>query len=230
MPEQEIVENQIPDLREVLNLAIEQKKDSPNFYPHIDDDPISYAQIEASRAAMSGYEKRLNDWFQDPVNRGGNGVEGFVFEIIAAQTLANIFENNGVKVILAPAELDFICKSNRRRFPSCDILICEEYENGYIPLTIVDTTISSGKRTKIHPELDAADINLTGKRDFDMIIPQLDILNIGMDTSGQKFFNLCREKTPILKENLLWRLQKAYTKFENRSVRYKIERVFDAIE
>lgn len=217
------------NLEKIITSSIEQKKSKIKLYPQEDTPPITLQSDKTTKGQMRQYDRRLREWMSDPIYNGGDGVEGFVFEILTTQVLSNVFSHNGIKAIQSPAELDFIQNYDRDN-PSCDILLCHTYEDGYIPLLMLDTSISRLKRFKHHEKLLSALINVCGIEDLDMILPQTDILSIGMDSSGQKFFDIAKSKTDLLRNSLTDSLYNIKSSTHNNTILYKIDTVLDGMD
>lgn len=196
-------------LADIVDIAINDKDIDLNLYPAEDINPLELITTKASIGQFHRYEERLREWQTDPIQKGGEGVEGFVIEIITAQTLANIFkDNNDITVKLSPKQLDFI---DSKHFdydnPSFDLMICKKYKDGVIPLALIGTTASKKRGPRIHKGLQAVLFNLTAKEDLNLILPGQNVFEIGMDQSGEKFRNLTIEKKDTLKDNLTKKLE-----------------------
>jgi hypothetical protein len=73
-------------------------------------------------------------------------------------------------------------------------------------------------------------INISGRTDFNMPIPQIDLLDIGLDRSGKKLRELSKEKSPILRERLLSRLNCARGSYNDPIIKGKIDRVIEGMK
>jgi hypothetical protein len=152
---------------------------------------------------------------------------GHLFEIFAAHTLGDIFKDNGIEARLSPAEYDFV---SSRKSPSFDILLCERYRIGYVPLLLIDTKLTKNDTNTVHSRLRSPLINISGRTDFNMPIPQIDLLDIGLDRSGKKLRELSKEKSPILRERLLSRLNCARGSYNDPIIKGKIDRVIEGMK
>jgi hypothetical protein len=224
MSEREKIDNIDTDLDTVIYSAIDQKQYPIHLYPEANRNPVEAPKSKIAFGQMLKHEEVLTDWLKDPHKYEMGIAYGHLFEIFAAHTLGDIFKDNGIEARLSPAEYDFV---SSRKSPSFDILLCERYRIGYIPLLLIDTKLTKNDTNTVHSRLKSPLINISGRTDFNMPIPQIDLLDIGLDRSGKKLRELSKEKSHILRERLLSRLNCAKSFYNDPIIRGKIGRVVE---
>jgi hypothetical protein len=224
MLERENTEDTTIDLDTVIYSAIDQKQNPLHLYPDPAHDPVDVPKSRIAFGQMLKHEEELTDWLNDPTKYQMGIVYGHLFEIVATHTLNNVFKGSDIEARLSPAEYDFV---SSKKNPSFDILLCERYRIGYVPLVLIDTKLSKNGPNTVHHRLRSPLIHLSGRTDFNMEIPQIDILDIGLDRSGKKLRDLSKEKSRVLRDRLLFRLNCAMSYYKDPIIRGKIGRVVE---
>lgn len=226
MSERESTENRDITLDTVIYRAIDQKQNPIVLYPQEGSEPLDVPKSRIAFGQMLKHEEVLTDWLNNPTDYPMDIAYGHLFEVFAAHTLGNIFSNNGIEARLSPAEYDFVGRgSYKKKNPSFDVLLCERYRIGYIPLLLIDTKLTRNSTNGTHRRLRSPLINISGRTDFKMEIPQIGILDIGLDRSGKKLRELSKEKSRVLRDRLLFRLNCAQSCYKDPVIKEKIETV-----